>query len=226
LLKVINGFYSSAAGMLGQIELQDAISHNLANTNTPGFKRTSVSFSATLEEADRNVLTTAGQRAGCVIPHAFGTTDDRAGVIADTSDPSNLAIDGAGLFVIGSKDAPEYTRTGNFHISEQGILVTQDDVPVIGQNGPIHVSGAEWKVYSDGSIRVDGKVVDKLRIVGTDPNKPGRVLQGRLEGSNVNAVEEMVTMITALRAYEANQKAIQSLDQTLDKVINQTGRPG
>ncbi len=212
--------------MLGQIEVQDAISHNLANTNTPGFKRTSLSFSAQLDDADKSVLSTERRSPGCVIPHAFGSTDERAGMIADTSDPSNLAIDGPGFFVIGSKESPEFTRTGNFHISDRGTLVTSDDVPVLGQNGPVRVSGASWKVDPDGSIRVDGKVVDRLRISGTDGKERGRVLQGRLEGSNVNAVEEMVSMISALRAYEANQKAIQNLDQTLDKVINQTGRPG
>jgi len=55
---------------------------------------------------------------------------------------------------------------------------------------------------------------------------PGRIIQGSLEDSNVNVVEEMVSMITGLRAYEANQKAIQAIDQTLDKVINRMGQTG
>jgi flagellar basal-body rod protein FlgG len=45
-----------------------------------------------------------------------------------------------------------------------------------------------------------------------------------LETSNVNTVKEMVGMIANLRAYEANQKSIQSMDHTLDKLINEVGR--
>ena len=217
---MIKGFYSSAAGMLGQIELQDALSHNLANTNTPGYKRSSVSFEAKLIEADQSILSTNRRSAGCVIPIAFDSKDDRAGMISDTSDPANLALDGRGSFVVGSIADPQYTRAGDFRLDPTGHLVTGDDLPVLGQNGPIRVSGTSWSIDRDGSVRVGGKVTDKLKIQWDDPTKPGRVFQGRLEGSNVNAVEEMVSMITGLRAYEANQKAIQALDQTLDKVIN------
>ena len=53
---------------------------------------------------------------------------------------------------------------------------------------------------------------------------PARVHQGYLEASNVNVVSEMVEMINITRAYETNQKIIQTIDDTLDKVVNQVGK--
>lgn len=221
---MINGLYSSAAGMLGQLELQDAISNNLANANTPGFRRSSVRFEAELRDAEQNVLTTNRQGAGCVLPVGYESKDLRRGVLSDTSDPTNLAIDGAGSFVVGSTSSPHLTRSGNFHLDSSGDLVTQFGESVLGQNGPIRVNGTDWSISTDGVVSVNGKVTDKLRIEDAAGKPAGRVLQGRLEGSNVNTVQEMVGMITGLRSYEAVQKAIQNLDQTLDKVINVAGR--
>jgi flagellar basal-body rod protein FlgF len=225
---VINGLYSSAAGMLGQMEMQDAISNNLANTNTPGFKRSTIGFSTALADADQQIVLSTRRDAGCVIPVVYESKDNSTGMIADNSDPTSLAIDGPGFFVVGSANNPQYTRSGNFKLDDKGsgLLITQDGEPVLGQRGPIKVSGNNWAVDHDGSVRVAGKVVDKLRIERTNGKTTGRVLQGRLEGSNVNAVQEMVAMISGLRAYEASQKAIQNLDQTLDKVINTAGRTG
>lgn len=101
----------------------------------------------------------------------------------------------------------------------------------MGQDGPIRLPGSDWTIDSDGSVRVNGRMVDRLMLSGeTDKNTgqlaTGRVVQGRIEGSNVSVVREMVSMLTALRAYEANQKSIQSIDQTLDKVISLPGRNG
>jgi len=49
------------------------------------------------------------------------------------------------------------------------------------------------------------------------------VRQGFLEGSNVNAVEQMVAMITGLRAFEANQRAIAAQDETLKQAVTELG---
>jgi len=230
---VINGFYSSAAGMLGQLERQDAISNNLANVNTAGYKRTSISFSAfsrDLDAASRKASTTPPQQARCVLPVPFATQDSSMGVIQDTSNPTDLAINGPGYFAVGSRQRAEFTRNGNFRLDNSGNLVTNDGKPVLGQNGPVRITGNEWTIESDGSIQVDGQVVDRLLIeseitrAAQRQGVPTSVAQGKLEGSNVSVVEEMVSMITALRTYEANQKIMQAIDKTLEKIINLPGR--
>jgi len=221
---MIRGFYSSAAGMLGQLDKQDFIANNLANVNTPGYKRRALGFSS----FSTNLQTVLSNTAPCVIPFATVREDSRQGLIQDTGVPTNFALDGSGFFVIQTEAGEKFVRGGNFKLDSDGRIVNSDGFPVLGQKGPIAVSGTDWYVDSEGSVYSGGKAVDKLRIEVDSSvaasSKPPRVIPGSLESSNVNAVEEMVSMITALRAYEACQRAIQALDQTLDKVINQMGR--
>ena len=114
----------------------------------------------------------------------------------------------------------------------------------MGLDGPVLVDG-DFVVDEQGNIIQEGVTVDTLSIVrfpnpnmltkigndlyaaeGQEPETPDnpRVLQGYLESANVNAVREMVDLITVVRSYEVMQKVIQSQDQTLDKLINQAGR--
>lgn len=231
---MINGLYSAAAGMLGQIEQQDAIANNLANTNTPGYKRVSVAFSAF--SAEMGKATTRMQPedhidgVDCVIPHTTIKEDKGRGALQHTGNVSNLALDGPGYFVVKEGQSTRLTRNGDFTVGGSGVLETTDGETVMGQDGPITVSGADWKVEEDGTVRVGDTIAGKIQInAGGDTRMAGdvkstRVLQGQLEGSNVSPVKEMVSMITGVRAYEANQKVIQSMDQILDKVINTAGR--
>ncbi|MDO8587048.1 MAG: flagellar hook-basal body complex protein [Armatimonadota bacterium] len=230
---MISGFYTSAAGMLGQIEQQDVISNNLANCNSPGYKRMRVGFSA-FDVQMANALRVppgAGSAHGrCIIPVAFARRDWKEGEIENATSATSLAIDGPGYFVVKTPSGETQTRDGSFRVNDAGRLVTSDGDEVLGQKGPIMVSSKNWQIDPDGRVKADGVVVDTLRIESPDDapvrSKTWRVMQGRLESSNVNAIQETTGMITALRAYEANQRAIQAIDETLDKIINQTGRTG
>jgi flagellar basal-body rod protein FlgG len=234
--KMLRGLYSSAAGMIGQLVQQDVIANNLANVNTSGFKRSSVSFSALVEQAGgagdgAPVSEAAGVSVPLVIPVPLARQDTSQGVMGGTVAPTNLAIDGPGYFVVRTPHGDRFTRSGNFRLDTSGRLVAPNGDELLGGKGPIRIPGNDWAIDPDGGIRVGGIVVDKIRIEpgegnpkGTGASLRGRVIQGRLECSNVNAIQEMVSMIATLRIYEANQRAVQSLDQTLDKVINQTGR--
>ncbi|MEN6521534.1 MAG: flagellar hook-basal body protein [Armatimonadota bacterium] len=233
---MINGLYSAAAGMLGQIEQQDTISNNLANANTSGYKRSAISFAAvsrgvTIEEMSE--AGTSSKQVRCVVPIPFSKQDNRQGTLQDTGNPTNLAIDGPGYFVVKNGQSQQLTRHGDFTLNKSGQLSTSDGSLVMGQNGPIKISGSDWSIDPKGTVHVNGNVVDKLQIVPDNSTRAangsqsvGEVLQGEVEGSNVSVVREMVSMITALRAYEANQKSIQSIDQTLEKAISVGNRAG
>jgi len=219
---MIRGFQTCAAGMLGQIERQDAIANNLANCNSPGFKRSIVGLSAFTDQ-----LAEAAERmSGDSEPVAFASQDLRQGELVQTGNPTDLAVDGSGFFVIRTPSGKELTRAGNFRLDSSGDLVTQQGDKVLGDRGTINIPPGKWSVDGDGNISVDGTVVDKLLIElgGNGSTQVGRVVQGQLESSNVSAIQEMVSMITTLRSYEANQRAILAMDQTLDKIINQAGR--
>lgn len=137
-----------------------------------------------------------------------------------------------------------YTRDGSFARSGNNSLVTKEGYTVLGENGPIVLGSGDFTVGEDGTIIQDGEIIDRLLItefvdmsslrkygmnlIQADPDAEvvefsGSVRQGYIEMSNVNIVREMVDMITALRSYEANQKVLQSIDQTLDKAVNQVG---
>jgi flagellar basal-body rod protein FlgG len=166
-----------------------------------------------------------------VIPIPFAEQDLSQGLIQDTADPANFAIDGPGYFVVSGPSGQQLTRSGSFRLDSSGRLVTMEGRAVLGRNGPIQIASADWSVDSGGNVQVNGLVVDALRIepgtngrAASGASQRGNVIQGRLESSNVSVVKEMVLMLTALRAYEANQRTIQAFDQTLDKIINLPGR--
>lgn len=223
---MLRGLYTSAAAMLGQLDRQDAIANNLANVNTPGYKRKVVSFNGFALQLQSAVQ--ANQSAGTptTVPIGVLYEDRRQGGLQDTGSRTSFALDGPGYFVLQADKGEHLVRGGSFRLDGSGQLVNNDGLPVLGERGPIQVAGSNWSVDGDGTVTSDGTAVGKLRIERTsnDPAKPTRVVQGSLETANVNTVEEMVSMITALRSYEACQKSIQNLDQTLDKLINQMGR--
>ena len=221
---MLRGFYSSAAGMLAQLNRQDVIANNLANVNTPGYKRKTVSFSAFSAELQKAGGEIAPGTTTAVIPTMTIGEDTRPGRVQVTGSPANVALEGPGSFVIQGSNGEHLVRGGDFRLDSKGQLVDSNGDPVLGQRGPIQITGSEWNIDSDGNVHSGSAVIDQLRIEKGSDTTPVRVVAGALESSNVNTVEEMVTMITGLRAYEACQRTILSLDQTLDKAINQMGR--
>ena len=143
-----------------------------------------------------------------------------------------------------------YTRNGNFEINANGILQTRTGLPVIGSGGPVTLPpDVEVAVGTDGTIstvprtgaRNSTSTVDQLKLVnppeaglvrGGDgyfrlaggnpaPADPAvRVASGYLEGSNVNVVEQMVSMISLARQYEMQTKML-STAQEMDRAASQ-----
>ncbi len=174
-------------------------------------------------------------------------TDYSQGSFRQTEGPLDIAIGGEGFFTISytSKNGVEstmYTRDGSFTLTTDGYLVTKDGDYVLGQGGPIVLpTQASIAVDQEGRIFADGEYEDQLLITdfedynyiskfgesmyravdGATTIEPrnARTFQGYLEMSNVNVVSEMVEMITITRAYEANQKLITSIDETLGRSV-------
>ncbi|MGI9951193.1 flagellar hook-basal body protein [Moorellaceae bacterium AZ2] len=177
-------------------------------------------------------------------------TDFSPGPLEETGRPTDLAlVDRPGsppaFFAVLVEGETRYTRNGNFTLGPGGSLQTQDGFPVLGQNGPVVVGEEEWQIDSQGGVWVGGTLVDRLLVVTFDDPRqlergegllftapPGlppqavavaEVKQGFLEKSNLNAVNEIVNMLAALRAYEAGQKVIQVQDELLGKCVNEVG---
>jgi len=221
------GIYIGLSGSVVQEDKLNTITHNLANVNTPGYKKDVMGFSQYFLSALQ-----------------YLQTDFSPAPLFPTKNPFDLALEGRGFFTISTPNGVRYTRRGDFMLDLQHQLVTKDGYPVLGKKGSIIVNGENFVVDTSGTIRVDGVPIDTLRIedfpegtllkkeanglfappLGVEPvPSKATVKQGYLESANVNVVEEMVNMIQTLRNYEACQKIIRSIDETVGKAVNEVG---
>lgn len=179
-------------------------------------------------------------------------TNHMQGSLRQTGSTYNMALEGKGFFAMAVTDRAgnvdmKYTRNGSFTMTRDGHIVDTDGNRLMGESGEIIVpiDAADVAVDASGAIYADGNYIDTVMIVDfEDYNyflKAGdtmyeavdgaqiipsaaNVLQGYTEQSNVNVVSEMVEMIAVTRAYEANQKVIQSIDKTLELAANSVGK--
>jgi flagellar basal-body rod protein FlgF len=102
-------------------------------------------------------------------PHVTLQMDFSQGALRETGNRLDFALEGRGLFVVESPAGERYTRQGTFSLNAEGVLVTQNGLPVQGEQGPINVSGKQFEVDATGRVLVDGRVVDRLKIVEVPP---------------------------------------------------------
>jgi len=181
-------------------------------------------------------------------------TDHSQGIFHKTDNPLDLALEGDGFFEIDTPQGIRYTRNGNFRLDTGKYIVTQDGNFVLDKNKQkikIEDNSAKIDFGPDGTISMgsgfgnqpagtlglvkfeDARVLAKegngLYKIMDNAIKPLtadniKVEQGVLERSNVNSIEEMTNMITAIRGFEAYQKVIQSIDEADDQAVNSIGR--
>lgn len=173
-------------------------------------------------------------------------TDFTEGQLTQTSNTMDFAIKGEGFFKIQTTNGLRYTRDGSFEINNKGELVNSRGYNVLGEKGPIKLSN-NFKIKTDGSLYDGNNLIDKLSIanitninglrkegenlykaeentsIQTKPFK-GEVVQGFLENSNINTINEMVDMINVFREYESGQKVIKAYDDMLSKAVNEIGK--
>jgi len=230
------GLIESVETLLNQEQRLNQVTNNLANVDTPGFKKETVTFDEMLYQANRS-----RQRVGKALRI---DTIHQQGVVQKTDAPLDLAISGAGFFKVETPAGVRYTRAGNFQRNNEGLLVTANGYPVLGEAGPVTITGTKVDVAGDGRLYVDGIQVNRLTVVTADPKalkKEGenlfrlvdgaaeqdspnsQLMQGHLEKSNVNTVTEMTEMIDLYRAYEGQQKMIRAVDDMDDLAVRKVG---
>ncbi|KPK90016.1 MAG: hypothetical protein AMJ94_10545 [Deltaproteobacteria bacterium SM23_61] len=236
------GIFQNTAviGLFRQERRYELISNNLSNVQTPGFKKDVAVFHQVFSEALHPSLSILSMDS------EFSQTLLEQGEIQSTGNPLDLAIEGEGFFRVKTPGGIRYTRNGNFRLTSEGVLVQSNGFPVLSRNGEITLRGNQISVERDGVIKVDGVDRDKLALVTfADPGdlmKEGKtlfklegeqeereavgagVLQGALENSNVNALEEMVQMIDSLRTFEACYKIVQVQDEMNAKAVNEIAK--
>jgi flagellar basal-body rod protein FlgF len=214
------GAYAVALGSVQQQRRMDVIANNIANTNSPGFKKDKLHFDRFLGEVSYTSL--------------------EQGPIRETGHKLDLALTGTGYLRVQTDQGILYTRAGNLAVNSAKELVTQDGSQVLGRNGPIRIEDSHnLRIEENGQVFDGDAQVDTIDIVQFPPEaglKKVRsgyfeptandvqpvaapeciVRQGALEGANFNPVEEMVQMVETARNFEAYQKTMQIFDRDLD----------
>lgn len=235
---MLEGLFSAAAGMAAQQLQLDAVSNDIANINTDGYKSERVGFEDLLyNPVDKaGTETTAGAGAAARI---MGRNQTQ-GALKETGNPLDLAIEGEGFFKLRRPaGGTVLTRNGAFQVNANGSISDAAgnllDPPV---RLPAGVSASEVKISADGTVTAQGKRLGRIELVTVTapdhlsaegggllaPNAAsgaaraltgGHVHQGALEDSNVDLGRDIATMMTAERAFQMSSTAIQSESQMM-----------
>ena len=209
--------------------------HNMANLQTPGFREMLSMFRAVPVNGS-----SADSRA-FVVDSTPGA-DWTPGSVTPTGNPLDVAIQNQGLFAVRRADGQEaYTRAGKFHLDAQGYLVNSAGLLVLDDEGAeiqVPQGSQDIQIQTNGMVRVTlpGQLLDtplaRLKLVNPLPHSlerlpdglfsssevltasdDVRVLQGSIEGSNVNAAQAMVQMIAQNRLFDLNIRLVQAAEQ-------------
>jgi flagellar basal-body rod protein FlgF len=236
-----SGLYAALSGNLAAMKRLDVISNNLANVNTPGFKKDRMSFESLLMAS-----TGAANGDQPVLAENSFYTDFSAGPVKQTGNTLDLALEGNGFFVVNTPQGQAYTRQGTFQRNSAGRLVNRDGYEVVG-TGALTINGSKVEIDSKGGVQVDGaqqgtlqvvdfpkpyalqKIGDGLFVPANPQATPEAVAnpvirQGFLEESNVNVVREMAELIESNRFFETCQKIVKSYDDVSAKAANEIGK--
>lgn len=220
----------------------DAVANNVANMNTPGYKSENVLFAEYLVRPQRDVPLSFVEDKGMV-------RNLTEGPLTKTGNTFDLALNGKGFFVVDDGEGGQrYTRSGRFQLDNSGQIVNQQGQPVLSAAGqPITIpeGTTDVSISPDGTVSADTEVVGAIGVVRFDdpramrreannlysaeetptPDVNTRIMQGMLEESNVNAVEEMTRMIEVHRAYTANQRVLQDEHDRIRRAVRVIAGP-
>jgi len=236
--------YKVLSGAIAQMRRLEVVSENLANVNTVGHKGGHVAFTEVLADVTRQK-----ERPGGLVAIGEQRTDFSQGMMQQTENPLDLAIDGDGFFAVETPRGIRYTRQGSFTRAADGTVVTPMGDALQGESGPVRVSGKDVHIAADGQVTSEGAAVEKIQLVRfSDPRalvKEGHtlfrapegtaqpvtnagdsvsILQGYVEEANITPVDALVSLITTQRQFEVYVRAMKTMDATTEKVLNETAR--
>ncbi len=232
-----NSIYATITRQSGLMKEMSVVANNVANSATSGFRSEGVLFAEHVKDigAGPNSLSMA---------HADGrVTNFAQGTLTQTGGTFDFAIEGAGFFQVETPAGIRLTRAGSFTPSPNGELVSPEGYPVLDAgNAPVFVpvDAGQIAVAPDGTISADGVPVGQIGLVtlpeGADltredgvrfvtdaepqPAENSKILQGFVENSNVQSVNEITRMIEVQRAYEMGQSFLEREDTRLRSILN------
>lgn len=197
---MVRGLYTGASGMIAQMGRIDVLSNNLANVNTPSYKRDTPILKAfpemlmrrinddgvrTIPPGSYDLMPVIGKLGtGVEVNEVY--TRFTQGAFKQTQNDFDLALEGEGFFSVQTDEGERYTRNGSFLIDKEGFLVTKDGYKVLGENGPIQIKKNNFMVDEDGNIFENSEYSnDPMRLVSMEENEWNQtVLLDRLKVVN------------------------------------------
>lgn len=224
-----NAGYITLTRQSGLMREMEIIAHNIANAATTGFRQQGLVFSEYISSVENgDSLSMAAARVN--------KTSMVQGSLTQTGNPLDLAIEGQGFFQLETPNGIRLTRAGAFNVNSVGDIVSADGHRVLDIGGaPINVppGDADVTVAADGTLSRGDQLLGQIGIVEPEqtsdlrreagvlfetqsallPSVDGLVLQGHLEGSNVDAISQLTRLIEVQRAYEMGQKLLDMGDE-------------
>jgi flagellar basal body rod protein FlgG len=246
--------YQAASALNANARWQEVIAENLASSSTPGFRKQELTVEA-VRAGLLPAQTQASNRLApphFTLPNASLSTNFTPGELRYTGSITDLAIEGPGFFEVQlANGSSAYTRDGEFRLNAQGQLTTKQGYPVLGDSGLIQIdpnNPAPIVISPSGEVSQGTDQLGRIRPVNfdqpsllqpisgalflaQDPNLTREVTdtstlrQGWLEGANTTVSDEMASLLTAMRTFEANQRVIQIQDERMAKAIEELGNP-
>lgn len=232
---MLRGFYNSAQAMINKERALEAISNNISNITTAGYKKDEVVTNTFMEEL---ILVNKRTETSGTLQQTYvdlSKTNLEQNSFQYTESKFDVGIYGNVYFNIAAADSTVYqTRNGQWELDGEGYLTLGSSGRVQGQNGDIYIGNDDFIIDNDGVITVNGTVLDTLLLTYIPPDadvaKTGNnlfsyagneelpagetydIIQGCFENSNVDGNKEMTQAIEVQRLYEANSKILQYLD--------------
>jgi flagellar basal-body rod protein FlgF len=216
--------------ILSRLSLQaratQALAHNVANADTPGYRALRPVFAAYVARQDAAAAPPPGGRPVHFVQDRATWRDMETGAMQVTGNPLDVAITGEGFFAVETPRGERFTRAGRFSLGDGGRILDMEGHPVLGQDGqPLAVSpnDSRIEIQGDGTVRSENGVIGRLRVVRFDNPQALRaegdrlfdaagenaqaierpaLRQGVLEGSNVRPILEMTRLTTELREFQ------------------------
>ncbi len=225
-----NSIYIGLSRQIALQEQMDTVSNNIANMSTPGYRGHNMIFLEYLSK-QRNAEKAGNDSISMV--HDYGQyMNTENGPLRSTGNPLDIALQGPGFIGVQTADGVQYTRAGNFQRNGAGEVVTGSGLLVADAGGGTIVipeDATDFKISRDGTVSTDQGELARIMVVefedpqnleaqgnglyktedAGNPAENTQVMQGMLEGSNVNAILEMTRMIDVSRAYQSTQRMLQ-----------------
>lgn len=219
----------------------NTVANNLANMNTPGFRREAVMFQEYLNKTPQSD-SLLSQKVSQVLDFGM-VTDFSEGKVSVTGNPLDVAISGEGFFTIQTEDGVRYTRDGHFDLDSDGQVVNSQGKPLLSDTGEpffLAPNESDINISGDGTLSTENGPIGRIQVVTFDRlqemekvsgglftteqdprplERPG-LMQRALEGSNVEPIVEMNRMIQVQRAYERAHEMIKAEHERQNSAID------